>query len=172
MPWLYPAWPRIPFDLDQVFRCEGAGPLPVSGGSHSGGTGSNRSFERFGNDANAKNRLLGLIQQFQVPLGVFRKLAGNAGGHVGADGGQLTPGRITIGALGAVIGGARVPAVSNAKEIERHGLNRCEMRAPSPTSFTKMLGMGCEKASQINSGKVRAGAAAVKGNVFGGLSRR
>src|SRR5216683_2458817 len=131
MPWLYRAWPRIPFDLDQVFG-EGAGTLPALGGLHSGSTGSDRSFERFGNDANAKNRLLGLVQQFEVPLGIFRKLTGNAGGHVGADGGQLTPGRITIGAFGAVLGGARVPAISNAKEIERHGLNRCEMRAPSP----------------------------------------
>ena len=36
------------------------------------------SFDRLGDDANAENRLLGLVQQFQVPLGIFRKLAGNA----------------------------------------------------------------------------------------------
>src|SRR5258708_19835916 len=119
MPWLYRAWPRIPFDLDQVFG-EGAGTLPALGELHSGSTGSDRSFERFGNDANAKNRLLGLVQQFEVPLGIFRKLTGNAGGHVGADGGQLTPGRITIAPFRPLLDAPRVPAISNPQEIHRH----------------------------------------------------
>jgi hypothetical protein len=35
------------------------------------------------------------------------------------------PGGITVGKLGALIAGAGVTAISDAKEIERHGENHC-----------------------------------------------
>jgi hypothetical protein len=62
--------------------------------------------QRFPDNADAENRLPGLVQQFQVPLGVLLELARNAARHVGAHGGQFFPGRIAVGTFGAVIGGA------------------------------------------------------------------
>src|ERR1700758_4717562 len=47
---------------------------------------------RLRHDADAEYRLLGLIQQFELPFGIFRQLAQDAAGHVGADIGHLFPG--------------------------------------------------------------------------------
>jgi len=111
------------------------------------------SIERFGDDANAKNRLLGFVQQFQLPLGVFRKLAGNAGSHVGAENGQFPPSGFTIGVLGAEIRSTRVLAVPNAKEIERHSDNRCVGSPLSPQSFISSRKLDAQKSPRSIPGK-------------------
>src|SRR6185437_15188598 len=82
--------------------------------------------ERLRDNSDAENRLARLVQHLHLPLGIFRELARNAARHVGADGGQLLPGSIAIGAFGALIGAARVAAILDAEEVKRHGrTNRC-----------------------------------------------
>lgn len=76
---------------------------------------------RFRHDADAKHRFPLLIQQFELPFGILRKLAQDAARHVGADAGHLFPRGAVIGALGALIGGTDIPAVADAKVVERHG---------------------------------------------------
>ncbi|KGJ66229.1 hypothetical protein BJA5080_02848 [Bradyrhizobium diazoefficiens SEMIA 5080] len=56
-----------------------------------------------------------------MPFGVFLELAGDASGHVGAGAGHLLPGQIAIGKFRRLVRTAGIAAVSDSKEIERHG---------------------------------------------------
>ena len=87
-------------------------------------------IQRFRDKTNSKNRFFGLVQKLHLPFGVFLEFAGNAADHIAANAGQLFPGGIAVGKFGAVIGSPGVPAISDAKKIERHGMHRCVKAAP------------------------------------------
>jgi hypothetical protein len=97
-----------------------------------------RLVPRFRDDADAKQRPFGLVQKLHLPLGVLLEFTRNAADHVAANGGQLFPGGIVIGKLGAVIARPGIGAVLNVKEIERHGtapMHRgCPWARETPTS--------------------------------------
>ena len=87
---------------------------------------------RLRHEADAEHRFPGFVQKLHFPFGILLQLAGNAADNTGANAGHLFPGRIVIGKLGALIGRAADGAVSDAKEIERHGVTRCVKAAPGP----------------------------------------
>src|SRR5579864_7422548 len=89
-----------------------------------------RSVERLGDDADAEDRTLCLVEQLHLPLGVLRELARDHGGHVGTGRGQGLPGGVAIDAFGAVFGSSGISAVADAKEIERHDWYRRAIVAP------------------------------------------
>src|SRR5579872_4118987 len=70
--------------------------------------------------ADPENRLLALVEQLHFPLRIAAELATDSTDHVGAGTGELLPSRIVIGQLDAMLRRARITAVSNPKEIERH----------------------------------------------------
>lgn len=78
-------------------------------------------IERFRHDADAEDRLFRFIEEFHLPLGVLLQFAGDTTDDIGACTGQLVPGGVAVGALGADVRGAGELAISNAKKIERHG---------------------------------------------------
>ena len=80
----------------------------------------NHLIQRFRDQTNSENRLLRRVQKLHPPFLVFLELAGNAADYIAAHAGQLFPGSIAIGELGAAIAGARVPAIGDAKVIQRH----------------------------------------------------
>lgn len=65
--------------------------------------------------------MLGLVQKLHFPFGIQFEFAGNSANEIGANAGQFVPGGIAISKLGALTGGAGIPAIPDAKEIERHG---------------------------------------------------
>ena len=54
-------------------------------------------FEGFRHEADTKDGFPGFVQEFHLPLRVFRKMACDRADHAGANGGQLFPGGILIG---------------------------------------------------------------------------
>jgi len=79
-------------------------------------------IQRFRHQADSEERLSGFVQHLHLPFRVFGEFAGNAADHVAANAGQFFPRGVAIGELGAKLGRAGVAAVSDAKEIERHGV--------------------------------------------------
>src|SRR5712672_623174 len=81
-----------------------------------------RLARRFRDQTYSEDRLSGLVEQLHLPLTVLLEFSGNAADDIAADAGQLLPGRVTVGKLGAVIARSGVAAILDAKEIERHGM--------------------------------------------------
>lgn len=98
-----------------------------------------RLVQRLRHKADSKNRLPGLVQKLHFPLGVFFELAGNSADDIGANAGQLVPGSIAIGKLGALIGSAGIAAISDAEEIEWHGITRCAKTAHDAETTQDLL---------------------------------
>src|SRR5437667_25226 len=88
------------------------------------------SIQRFGNDPNAEDGSLRLIEQLHMPLGILLELAGNACRHVGTGAGQGLPGSIAVGAFGPEFRCAGVATVSDAEKIERHVFDSRLLAAP------------------------------------------
>src|ERR1700730_9350874 len=95
----------------------------------------NPSIQRFGNDPNAEDGPLRLIEQLHIPLGILLELAGNACRHVGTGVGQCLPGSIVVGAFGPEFGRAGVTTISDTEKIERHTFDSRLLAAPRPLSF-------------------------------------
>ncbi len=62
--------------------------------------------------------------KLHFPFGIRLELAGNSADDVGANAGQLVPCGVATGKLDTLIGSAGIAAISDTKEIERHGITR------------------------------------------------
>ena len=67
--------------------------------------------ERFGNDADAKQWLLGYVQEFKLPLVVWRQASGHVADQIAADIGHLGPRSIAVREVGAQTGHRAVGAI-------------------------------------------------------------
>lgn len=79
-------------------------------------------IQRFRDQANSEHRPPGIVLKLHLPFGILFELAGNPANHIAADAGQLFPGGVAVGNLGAMVRRARILATLDAEEIDRHGI--------------------------------------------------
>src|SRR5437868_14157041 len=75
---------------------------------------------RLRHETNPEYRLFGLVQQLHLPVGILLEAAGNAADQIGANRRRLGPGRLAVLAFIWLVGRARISAVADPKEVERH----------------------------------------------------
>ena len=113
-------------------------------------------FYRFGDQANSKDGLPGLVQELHLPFGVGFKFSGDTADQVATDPRQFIPGRITVGEFGAVVSGAGVGSISDTKEKKRHASNAGFVGRFRPQKLIQRNRLsGCPNPDRINSGFLR-----------------
>src|SRR5665213_1547162 len=79
-----------------------------------------RLAQRLRHQADPEHRLLDLVEEFHVPVGVLFQVASNAAKQVGADPGHLDPGSLAAFKFRGLVGRAGIATVADSKKIQRH----------------------------------------------------